>query len=175
MSEEVVDEVKTENTVDEDSKDVPKTVLQLRSIVDILADLKKPIHKSKLKTRPQGGQNITYISWPDAVRYLEGFATGWEYRIVDSKVIVLPQQKIEYTITIELTINALEGKFVRAASATSAQDWDSSWIEKKNGKETGVKGRWKPVYGGCMEIAESAALRRACAKFHFGLGLYDGD
>lgn len=148
---------------DEDGK------LKLRSIVDIVSDLKKPIHKSKLATRPQSGQDIVYVPWFNAVGYLDLYAPGWEYRIVDRQFVVCLDQKIECVLSVELTIHALEGRFTRSAVGTGVQEWDAGWTDKKTGKV----GRWKPVYGGVAEIAESAALRRAASKLGLGLYLYD--
>jgi hypothetical protein len=178
MSEEVVEEIKLNVEPD---KELPKSEFKLRSIVDILADLKKPIPKERLKTKQQAGVTITYLPWFRCVKLLNHYAPAWEYRITGNDVIVSEGQKIEHTIRVELTIHAIEGIFTRAATATAVQDWDSSYIEKKKDKksgawhETGKTGRWTPVYGGLGEISEGAALRRAASKFGVALELYEGD
>jgi hypothetical protein len=84
---------------------------ELRSIRDIIKDLSKPVAKRHLRTRKQGNQQIEYISWYDAVKYLDHYAPGWCYEIrrVDSiggKLI----------LTIRLSVPCLEGVIYRAES-----------------------------------------------------------
>lgn len=136
--------------------------VKLRPIADIITDLKKPIHPSKLKTRPQGGQTITFIPWFYATQYLDKYAPGWSYTITSSDVIALPE-KLEYILKVRLSIPAADGVFHRDALGTGLQEKDMK------------TGKWRQVYGGAAEIAESAALRRAAAKFGLGLYLYEGD
>src|SRR4029453_793232 len=52
-----------------------------RSIKDIIADLSKPLERRHLKTRKQGGAELTYIEWHTAVKYLDHFAPGWSYYV----------------------------------------------------------------------------------------------
>jgi hypothetical protein len=120
----------------------------LRSIRDIVKDLSKPVAKRHLRTRKQGGKEITYIAWHDAVKYLDHYAPGWCYEVrrIDSiggKLI----------LTIRLSIPALEGVIYREATGQEDESLDS--------------------YGDSSSNAESMALRRAAAKFGLGLSLYD--
>ena len=62
----------------------------LRSITDIIADLSKPIPERHIKTRTQGGKQISYISWDTAVRYLDHFAPGWSFEV--RNVIATPER-----------------------------------------------------------------------------------
>ncbi len=62
-------------TAEENSK------LELRSIREIVKDLSKPIAQKHLRKRRQGGKEITYLAWHDAVKYLDHFAPGWCYEI----------------------------------------------------------------------------------------------
>ncbi|MDQ3800984.1 MAG: RAD52 family DNA repair protein [Acidobacteriota bacterium] len=121
---------------------------ELRSIRDIVRDLSKPVAKRHLRTRKQGGKELSYIAWHDAVKYLDHYAPGWCYEVrrIDSiggKLI----------LTIRLSIPCLEGVVYREATGQEDESTDS--------------------YGDSSSNAESMALRRAAAKFGLGLSLYD--
>lgn len=137
MSEEKIEELdnKTEST-------------ELRSIREIVKDLSKPVAKRHLRTRKQGGKELTYISWYDAVKYLDHYAPGWcyEVRSMDSVAGKL-------ILTIRLSIPCLEGNVYREATGQEEEETTS--------------------YGDSSSNAESMALRRAAAKFGLGLYLYD--
>lgn len=126
--------------------------LQLRSIVDIVNDLKKPIHPSKLETRKQGGANITYLPWRNCVRYLDLYATGWSYTIPN----VYFDSKDRVVVVAELQIPCLEGVVIRQATGTEEEPAEG-----------------KKMYGDKVSNAESMALRRAAAKAGLALYLYD--
>jgi len=120
----------------------------LRSIRDIVKDLSKPIAQKHLRKRRQGGKEINYLAWHDAVKYLDHYAPGWCYEIrrIDSiagKVI----------LTVRLSIPCQEGVVYREATGQEDETLDS--------------------YGDSTSNAESMALRRAAAKFGLGIGLYD--
>lgn len=120
----------------------------LRSIRDIVKDLSKPVAKRHLRTRKQGGKELTYISWYDAVKYLDHYAPGWCYEVrrldsIGGKLI----------LTIRLSIPCLEGIVFREATGQEEEETNS--------------------YGDSSSNAESMALRRAAAKFGLGLSLYD--
>lgn len=121
---------------------------ELRSIRDIVKDLSKPVAKRHLRTRKQGGKELTYISWYDAVKYLDHYAPGWNYEVramnsVGGKLI----------LTIRLSVPCLEGVVYREATGQEEEETTS--------------------YGDSSSNAESMALRRAAAKFGLGLYLYD--
>ena len=120
----------------------------LRSIRDIVKDLSKPIAQKHLRKRRQGGKEITYVAWHDAVKYLDHFAPGWCYEIrsiesVSGKLIMI----------VRLSIPSLEGITYREATGQEDED--------------------KETFGDSSSNAESMALRRAAAKFGLGLALYD--
>jgi hypothetical protein len=120
----------------------------IRSIRDIIKDLSKPVAKRHLRTRKQGGKELTYISWYDAVKYLDHYAPGWNYEIrrmdsIAGKLIM----------TIRLSIPCAEGVVYREATGQEEEETSS--------------------YGDSSSNAESMALRRAAAKFGLGLYLYD--
>jgi Rad52/22 family double-strand break repair protein len=120
----------------------------LRSIREIIADLSKPLAKERLKTRTQGGKTLTYLPWYQAVRYLDKYAPGWS-----SEIRKITQIGDNLVMTVRVTIPCLEGLVWREASA----------LEPIQG--TG--------YGDAATNCESAALRRAAAKFNLALYLYD--
>ena len=137
MAEEKIEELNSKNESNE-----------LRSIRDIVKDLSKPVANRHLRTRKQGGKELTYISWYDAVKYLDHYAPGWCYEVrsmnsVGGKLI----------LTIRLSIPCLEGIVFREATGQEEEETNS--------------------YGDSSSNAESMALRRAAAKFGLGLYLYD--
>ena len=119
-----------------------------RSIREIVKDLSKPLAQKHLRKRRQGGKEILYLAWHDAVKYLDHYAPGWCYEIrsIDSiggKLI----------LTIRLSIPSLEGIVFREATGQEDEELES--------------------YGNSSSNAESMALRRAAAKFGLCLYLYD--
>ncbi len=121
---------------------------EVRSIREIVQDLTKPVAKRHLRTRKQGGKEIQYIAWHDAIKYLDHYASGWNYEIrsmtsVGGKLIII----------VRLSIPCLEGIVFREA--------------------TGQEDETHETYGDSSSNAESMALRRASAKFGLGLYLYD--
>jgi hypothetical protein len=128
--------------------EIIETRNELRSIREIVKDLSKPIAQKHLRKRRQGGKEITYVAWHDAVKYLDHYAPGWCYEIrrIDSiggKLI----------LTIRLSIPCQEGVVYREA--------------------TGQEDETLETYGDSSSNAESMALRRAAAKFGLGIALYD--
>lgn len=120
----------------------------LRSIGEIVKDLAKPVANRHLRTRKQGGKELTYISWFDAVKYMDHYAAGWNYEIrsmqsVGGKLI----------ITVRVSVPCAEGIVYREA--------------------TGQEEEVTSSYGDSSSNAESMALRRCFAKFGLGLYLYD--
>lgn len=124
-------------------------MIELRSITDIIADLSKPVNPQRLKKRTQGGRELSYIPWYQAVRYLDNYAPGW-----NCEVRSVQQIGDNLVMTIRLTIPCSEGLVYREASA----------LEKIEDSKR---------YGDAATNAESAALRRAAAKFGLCLNLYD--
>lgn len=121
---------------------------ELRSIREIVKDLSKPIAQKHLRKRRQGGKEINYLAWHDAVKYLDHYAPGWCYEIrsiesVAGKLIMI----------VRLSIPSLEGTVYREATGQESEDLDA--------------------YGDSSSNAESMALRRAASKFGLGLSLYD--
>lgn len=135
-----------EKTIEELSPKNEST--EMRSIREIVKDLSKPVAKRHLRTRKQGGKELTYISWYDAVKYLDHYAPGWNYEVrsinsIGGKLI----------LTIRLSVPCLEGVVFREATGQEEEETTS--------------------YGDSSSNAESMALRRAAAKFGLGLYLYE--
>ncbi len=126
----------------------PFVIKPLRSIQEIIEDLKKPIAQKYLSQRKQGGQNLTYISWYHAIKYLDYYAPGWSYSVTHQQVV----GKV-FVLTVSLSIPCTEGVVTR--DATGMEELD-------------MKG-----YGDVSSNAESMALRRAAAKFGLGISLYE--
>ena len=121
---------------------------ELRSIRDIVKDLTKPVAKRHQRTRKQGGKEIQYIAWHDAIKYLDHYAPGWCYEVrsmdsIGGKLI----------LTVRLSVPCAEGVVYREATGQEDEDLDS--------------------YGNSSSNSESMALRRAASKFGLGLYLYD--
>lgn len=121
---------------------------ELRSIRDIVKDLSKPVAKRHLRVRKQGGKEIIYIAWHDAIKYLDHYASGWCYEIRSIESI-----SGKLILNVRLSIPCLEGVVYREATGQEDEDLDS--------------------YGNSSSNSESMALRRAAAKFGLGLYLYD--
>lgn len=122
-----------------------------RPIADILNDLKKPIDPGIISEKPifKKGQkvgNVSFVAWYDLVTQLDYICPGWHFEL---RTQFLPDRCV---IEGRLTIKAAEGEFIR--EATGVEPLDSN-------------GYGDPVYS-----AESSALRRAMAKFGYGLDLW---
>jgi Rad52/22 family double-strand break repair protein len=120
-----------------------------RPIKDIIADLSRPVAARHLKQRTQGGRQLDYLPWYQAVRYLDHYAPGWRYEIRS-----ISQVGDNLVMVARIVIPCIEGEVWREASA----------LEKIEDPKR---------YGDAATNAESAALRRAAAKFGLCLGLYD--
>jgi hypothetical protein len=118
-----------------------------RSIKAIITDLSKPLARRHLKTRRQGGNEITYIEWHTAVKYLDLFAPGWSYAV---KAVALVGNLV--TAVASISIPCSEGVVTREATGCEEED---------------AKG-----YGDACSNAEAMALKRAASKFGLGLYLY---
>lgn len=121
---------------------------ELRSIREIVKDLSKPVAKRHLRTRKQGGKELTYISWFDAVKYMDHYAPGWCYEVRNMDSVAG-----KLIITVRVSVPCLEGIVYREATGQEEEEHTS--------------------YGDSSSNAESMALRRAFAKYGLGLYLYD--
>lgn len=129
---------------------VQETPRALRPIGEIIADLSKPLDPKHLKTRRQGGIELTYIEWHTAVKYLDLFAPGWNYHVPSVQLV-----GNLVTVVASISIPCVEGSVTREATGC---------------EETDAKG-----YGDALSNSEAMALKRAASKFGLGLYLYDKD
>jgi hypothetical protein len=118
-----------------------------RSIKEIVTDLSKPLAQRHLKTRRQGGAELTYIEWHTAVKYLDLFAPGWSYHV---KSVALVGNLV--TVIASISIPCLEGIVTR--------------------ENTGVEDINSKGYGDAVSSASAMALKRCAALFGLGLYLY---
>ena len=118
-----------------------------RSIREIIADLSKAIAQRHLRTRRQGGTEITYIEWHVAVKYLDLFAAGWSYHV---RAVQLVGNLV--TVVASISIPCAEGVVTREATGC---------------EEVDARG-----YGDACSNAEAMALKRCASKFGLGLYLY---
>jgi TATA-binding protein-associated factor Taf7 len=118
-----------------------------RPILEILADLQKPIPKRFIKSKTLKGQRIDFVSWYSYIRLLEFYAPGfsWEVRT--------HYNGDRTVIEGRLILRAAEGNFIREATGTEDNEIDS--------------------WGDPSSNAEAMALRRCCAKFGLGLHLWE--
>jgi hypothetical protein len=118
-----------------------------RPILEILADLQKPIPKRFIKSKTLKGQRIDFVSWYSYVRLLEFYAPGfaWEVRT--------HYNSDRTVIEGRLILRAAEGNFFREATGTEDNEIDS--------------------WGDPSSNAEAMALRRCCDKFGLGLHLWE--
>jgi len=136
-------------TNNEQIKPAAEPTNELRPIRAIIADLSKPVNPQRLKQRQQGGRTLDYLPWYQAVRYLDNYAPGWRYEIRS-----VSQIGDNLVMVVRIVIPCAEGEVWREASALEV-------IEDPK------------RYGDAATNAESAALRRAAAKFGLCLHLYD--
>src|SRR5215470_14288834 len=118
----------------------PSETSSLMSIKDIITDLSKPLAQRHLKTRRQGGTELTYIEWHTAVKYLDLFCPGWSYHV---KCVALVGNLV--TVIASISIPSLEGVITREATGCEPID---------------TKG-----YGDAVSNAEAMACKRAASKF----------
>lgn len=136
-----------------------------RPIAQILADLSKPIPNKYLDSRKQGGANLTYLPWYNAVKLLDRCTGGhWDYSITN-----IHTTSDRLILTARITIHAAEGCFSREATGTETlkEEYYDKTTQSKQIRE------W--AYGDVASKAESMALRRAAAKLGLALYLYDRD
>lgn len=126
------------------------TQTQLRPLTDVISLLSADIDKRLLSKRKQGGKELTYISWHDAVNLFNQIYPFWSYEIRCSESI-----GGKLILTVRVTIQTTDGEFFREA--------------------TGQEDEEKDTFGDSSSNAESMALRRAFSKFGLGLYLYNGD
>jgi hypothetical protein len=89
----------------------------LRSITQIITDLSKPIPERHLRTRKQGGQEIHYIEWHTAVRFLDNYAPGWSCEVRNVTI-----SDARCVVTVRISITCPEGIISREATGTEDEE-----------------------------------------------------
>jgi hypothetical protein len=129
----------------------------LRTLGEIIDDLKKPIHPKFLKKLKVGGTTATYVPWLVIIKYLDHFAPGWSTR---SEGFSTP---IGATVVTHLTIPTSDfGPVTRAGHGFEAHQTTNFKGEIKN---TG--------FGGAPVIASAQAFKRSAVAFSLGAFLYN--
>jgi hypothetical protein len=115
----------------------------LRQIQEVIT---RPLPDSMLKSRSQGGKEITYIPWFSVNMILDKYAPGWSW---DISRLETTSERI--FLVGRLSIPTADGVVSRDATGTEQLDTKFSDPSSK---------------------AESMAFRRASARFGLGLHLY---
>jgi hypothetical protein len=127
---------------------IEPTEARARTTEAVLTELARTIDTRHIRTRKQGGINLSYVPWPLIVRHLHYRAPGfcWEIREV--------QQIGEYvSVTGRLTIPTTDGPLL----------FENVASESLNGSS----------HAPPIECAASAALRRCAACAGLGLELWE--
>jgi hypothetical protein len=101
-----------------------------------------------LRSKTVGGNKIKFLPWHAAIKFLDLYASGWNYEIrhvvgIGGKLVLVSR----------ISIPCAEGIIYREATGQEDEDVDK--------------------YGDSSSNAESMSLRRAASKFGLGLSLYD--
>jgi len=148
------------------------------TLAQIQTALSRPLPRSALATRRQGGQTLTYIPWYRVNEILDKYAPGWTWEI---RSTVVTRDRL--FLTGRLTIPTLEGNVYREATGTELlKEEKEVWIGEKPNRQLLKDEFDRPVteprelaYGDPSSNAESMAFRRAAARFGLGLYLYQKD
>lgn len=119
----------------------------LNEITQDLNDAVSTLGDKIVRTKTVGGQQISYIPWYIGARLLTAYAPGWKYEITS-----VHMNSVGLCMTVRLLLVCSDGEFHRDASG-----WEIANVTS---------------YGDPSSNAEGMALKRAAAKFHLGLGLY---
>jgi hypothetical protein len=118
------------------------------SLAQIQSALSRPLPKSMLATRKQGGTTLEYIPWHTAVKVLDKYAPGWEWRIVS---VTTGGDRL--VLVGELAIPTSDGLVTRQATGSEELNCSS--------------------FGDSSSNSEGMSFRRAAAKFGLCLYLYE--
>jgi hypothetical protein len=143
-----ISSIEKESIIEDLKKNLEGFEGPFRSIKDIIADLSKPIADRHIHHIQRGGQQIPFIPWHLAVKYLDLYAPAWSYEI---RTVTHAANNV--VVVARITIRCKEGVVWREA--------------------TGIEDDNQDRYGDPTSNAESMALRRAAAKFGLALYLYD--
>lgn len=143
------------------------------TLSQIQAALSRPLPKSVLASRRQGGAVLFYIPWYTANRILDKYAPGWTWEI---RSIELSGERL--FLVGRLTIPTVEGNVYREATGTEVLK-ELKPIKDREGNlfrddyDRPLTDLVELAYGDPSSNAESQAFRRAAARFGLGLYLYE--
>ncbi len=157
---------------------IPPTAPGEWTLNQITAALSRPLPRSILQQRRQGGTTIDYLPWYEANRILDKYCPGWTWEI---RQIVTTGDRL--FLTGRLTIPTAEGTVYREATGTELlKEEKAIWVGDPDHRQMLKDEYDRPVtepkelaYGDPSSNAESMAFRRAAARFGLGLYLYDRD
>jgi hypothetical protein len=146
------------------------------TLTQIIAALSRPLPKSILQQRKQGGVMLDYLPWYEANRILDKYCPGWTWEI---RQLVTTGDRL--FLTGRLTIPTAEGNVYREATGTELlKEEKEVWIGEKPNQQKLKDEFNRPIteprelaYGDPVSNSESMAFRRAAAKFGLALYLYD--
>lgn len=145
-----------EHTAAERANTSARVGVQLRSIVDIIADLKLPIPEQYLEQRVQGGQEITFWPWSVGVRAFDHYAPGWQSEI---RHIICSEGHVG--VGMRIYIPCLECPSPGLFREDLGGDYEHPDMAKR------ARG-FDPFLD-----AKAQALKRAMSQWGFGLYLYN--
>ena len=127
---------------------VPEQRFLIRSMAETLAELERPIDPRHLRTRQQGGIELTYCPWHLIARHLHYRAPGWCWEVQSVQEV-----GGAVVVTGRLTIPTAGGDLLHYSAVASEP------LESKS-------------QAPAAEVAASACLRRAAALAGLGLELW---
>jgi hypothetical protein len=134
--------------------------------------LSRPLPKSAVASRKQGGATLFYIPWYTVNKILDKYAPGWPWEIRSMEL-----SKERLFLVGRLTIPTAEGNVYREATGTEAlkepkviKDRDGNLVYDEYDRP--MTDEVELAYGDPSSNAESMAFRRAAARFGLGLYLY---
>jgi hypothetical protein len=147
-------------------------------LAQIITALSRPLPRSILRQRKQGGAMLDYLPWYEANRILDKYCPGWTWEV---RQIYISGERL--FLVGRLTILTAQGNCYREATGTELLREDKEvWIGEKPNR-CPIKDEFDRIiteprelaYGDPSSNSESMAFRRAAARFGLGLYLYERD
>jgi hypothetical protein len=142
------------------------------TLSQIQSALSRPLPKSVLASRRQGGVDLYYIPWYTVNEILDKYCPGWTWEI---RNIELSGNRL--FLVGRLAILAAEGNVYREATGTEVLK-EPKVVKDREGQplrddyNRPLTDLVELAYGDPTSNSESMAFRRAAARFGLGLCLY---
>lgn len=133
-----------------------RTIEEFAALIDTLT---KDLDPNLIKTRPQGGQDISYIEWHTAADLLDKNAPGWQCEIKEVSIIDRETQPL-VMVRVGMTIDGVYRENIGSESLLAG-------VAKHDGGDGG--------FGDCFSNAYSQAFKRVATLFGVGRSLYKKD